>query len=230
MKKSLNREKLADQVYVELKERIRNHRFSPGSRINVEAITDELDISRTPIWEAIRRLERDGLVENPGRNKGVYMKTLSRQEALKLYEVREVLEGLSARLCAECITDDALKKLASILKEQQKIVEKQDLIAYSRSDFDFHKTIYDACGNHILSELLENIKNRMQPINIHVANHLEGFYEDHIRVFEALRNRSSSEAEEAFRIHNQRVMHIIEEEMEEEMTVGAQSRRSKGAP
>jgi len=59
----LQREKLSTQIYALLKEVIADHRFQPGSRLNVESIARELDVSRTPVWEAVRRLEQEGLVE-----------------------------------------------------------------------------------------------------------------------------------------------------------------------
>ena len=72
----LQREKLSNQIYTVLKEMIADHRFQPGARLNIESIARELDVSRTPVWEAVRRLEQEGLVENIP-NRGVFMSSLT---------------------------------------------------------------------------------------------------------------------------------------------------------
>ena len=112
----IKQENLNTKVYAALKQMITNYRFKPGERINVEQITKELGISRTPVWEAIRRLEHEGLVFN-SPNKGVFMYTLSKEEALDLIAVRETLESMAARLVAERIDEKTLAKLDDALEK-----------------------------------------------------------------------------------------------------------------
>ncbi|UCF95797.1 MAG: GntR family transcriptional regulator [Spirochaetaceae bacterium] len=208
----IKRENLSSKVYAVLKQMIANSRFKPGARINVEKITKELGVSRTPVWEAIRRLEQEGLVMN-SPNKGVFMNTLTPEEALDLYAVREVLEGMAARLAAEKIDEKVLAKLEKSLQKQKKIIANEDLVAYSQEDFDFHALIYEASGNPVLRELLQNIKNKMRPISMHVGGFLRTFYEDHTLLVQALEMRDPENAEMAFRKHNQNVMRIIRDEV-----------------
>ena len=182
----IKRENLNSKVYSALKLMIANYRFKPGVRINVEQITKELGVSRTPVWEAIRRLEQEGLVVN-SPNKGVFMNSLTPEEALDLYAVREVLEGMAARLAAERIDEKALAKLDKSLQKQKKIIENGDLVAYSQVDFDFHAIIYEASGNVFLKELLQNIKNKMRPISMHVGGFLHSFFDDHTLLVDALK-------------------------------------------
>src|SRR4030042_921555 len=118
----VNRQRLSKQVYDILKEMIANYRFNPGTRINVEQIAKEVGASRTPVWEAVHRLIQEGLLENIP-NRGVFMVTLSPEQAIELYEVRDVLEGLAARLAAVKIDPKILKKMKKCLDEQTKIVE-----------------------------------------------------------------------------------------------------------
>ena len=77
----IQRKKLSDQVYKRIKDMIANHRFKPGSRINVENIAKELGVSRTPVWEAVSRLEQEDLVKNVP-NRGVFMTVLTSKEWL----------------------------------------------------------------------------------------------------------------------------------------------------
>ena len=221
----IEKENLSHKVYCALKEMIANHRFQPGSRLNVERITEEFGVSRTPVWEAVRRLQQEGLLEN-SPNRGVFMAVLTPAQAMDLYQVREVLEGMAALLAATRIDDAGLRKLDECLAAQKGIVERGDLVAFSRSDFEFHATIYDACGNPVLKELLENIKNKMRPINMHVQGYLSTFYADHQILVQALREHDPKSAERAFRRHNRNVMKIIRDEMRPS---AAASQRSEGS-
>lgn len=92
----LKRANLNQQIYGILKEMIADQRFNPGSYINVEQLTQELEVSRTPIWEAIRRLEQEGIVVHTPPHKGVCVRELTKDMALELYKVREALECLAA--------------------------------------------------------------------------------------------------------------------------------------
>ncbi len=202
------RKNLNLRVYSELKEMIANHRFKPGERINVERITKELGVSRTPVWEAIRRLEQESLVVNV-TNKGIFMNTLSRDEALDLFAVREVLEGMVARLAAERIDEKTLGKLEDSLERQKKWIEKGDIIAYTREDFSFHTLIHKASGNAFLAEILERIENMIHPIGLKVKDFLSRFYKEHTELIRALRKHDPKETEAIFRRHNEDVMRII---------------------
>ena len=91
--------KLSNKVYLVLKDMIANYRFKPGSRLNVEQLTKELGVSRTPVWEAVSRLEQEGLLETIP-NRGVFMTVLTPQKSLQLYQVREVLESMAGGLAA----------------------------------------------------------------------------------------------------------------------------------
>lgn len=211
----IERKKLSNQVYDILKEMIANHRFEPGARINVEQITKELGVSRTPVWEAVGRLEQEDLVENIP-NRGVFMAVLTPQKALELYAVREVLEGMAAKLAAERVDEKALALLDACLAQQKKVVESGDLKEYSKSDFKFHAIIYELSGNAYLQEMLQAIKNKMRPIklSIHVEPVLPHLYEQHLKLLEALRARDSSKAEAVFREHNQYMIALISKEAE----------------
>jgi len=196
---------LSERAYTNIKKMINEYRFSPGSRLNVEHLARDLGTSRTPVWEAVRRLEQEGLVKNIP-NRGVFLVELTRQAAIELYTVREVLEGMAARLAVERITDKTLEKMEKLLKTQEKFVAEQDLVAYSKSDFDFHACIYAACGNAILREMLESIKEKVRPIAVQITPILTELFHDHHLIVRALRLRDPLLAEVAFREHNRRVL------------------------
>jgi DNA-binding GntR family transcriptional regulator len=199
---------LSERAYVKIKKMISDYRFFPGSRLNVEQLARDLGTSRTPIWEAIRRLEQEGLVRNVP-NRGVFLVELTPEAAVDLYTVREVLEGMAARLSVQGITDKALGKLEKLLAEQEEIVAREDLVSYSQSDFEFHACIYAACGNDILREMLESIKQKARPIAMRITPILPALLHDHREIVHALRVRDPMLAETAFRDHNRRVLALL---------------------
>lgn len=216
----IKRENLNNRVYNILKEMIANSRFEPGARINVEKLTKEFGTSRTPIWEAIRRLEQEGLVVHYP-SKGTYMSSLTPEQALKLYEVRTVLEGLAARNAAILIDQDTLKEMGKCLEIQKKIIKEEDLFAYSQNDFDFHAFIYNNCGNEFLCEQLENIKNKMRPLGFQFEHALLQFYKVHVQLYEALKAHDSKASESAIILHNQHMMDIIRGKIKLEAVVNS---------
>ena len=202
---------LSERAYVKIKKMISDYRFSPGSRLNVEQLARDLGTSRTPVWEAVRRLEQEGLVKNIP-NRGVFLVELTHETAIELYMVREVLEGMAARLAVQGISDKAIEKMEKLLREQEKIVAEEDLVAYSKSDFDFHACIYAACGNTILRETLENIKEKARPFEMRITPILTELFNDHQMIVRAMRLRDPLLAEVAFREHNQRVLRQLHAE------------------
>ena len=213
MQIKVNRERLSKQVYTILKDMIANQRFGPGVRINVEQIAKEVGASRTPVWEAVHRLIQEGLLENLP-NRGVFMASLTPTVAMELYMVREVLEGLAARLAILNADEKLVKKMAKCVEEQRRVVEKQDFIGYSRLDYDFHALVYEASGNKMLQEMLEAVKNKMRPIAMHISPVLGSLYDDHVRILEAFKTKDPVEAENAFREHNLQMIEQIKKSAE----------------
>ena len=211
----IKKEMLSSQVYRALHDMIGNYRFSPGSRLNVEELTKEFGVSRTPIWEAVRRLEQEGLVQNIP-NRGVFMVEMTLSKALQLYQVREVLEGLAGKLAATRIDDRMLKKMEHCLGTLQKVVEQGDPVGYSRLDFNFHALIYETCGNPFLQEILETIKNKMRPLVPLSKPSLARGYEEHKIIFEALKSRDPVKVEIAIQEHNRGMQAQIRQVMEKD--------------
>lgn len=205
----LVRTNLNSQIYQILKEMIADQRFNPGSYINVEKLTHELGVSRTPIWEAIRRLEQEGIVVHTP-HKGVKVRELTREMALELYVVREALESLSARLGAGSATPETVVRMESCLAKQALIVEQVDAVAYSRSDHEFHLLIYESSGNELLKEVLEGLRYKALPLAFRMGPYFEEFLCFHRKILRAFRRNDGQAAEDAMRCHNRRMLEIIQ--------------------
>lgn len=210
----INREGLRELVYKQLHEMIENSRFTPGARINVEQLTVEMGVSRTPVWQAIGKLEKEGLLRSVP-NKGVFVQELSPEESIDLYSVREVLECMAAELAAVNIDEETLRRMDENLAAQKQILVSKDLVAYSRLDFDFHADVYKASRNAFLIDILNDIKKKMRPMVIHMNTILAELYQDHLDLFEALSAHDSEKARGAFRAHNERMKNLIKQAIQD---------------
>lgn len=180
---------------------IENSRFSPGGRIIVEDLTKELGVSRTPVWQAIGLLEREGyLIYKP--NVGVFMQEISPKEAMDLYSVRGVLEGMAASLAAAHINEHELDRLTDNLLHQKMILPLHDTTEYSKLDFEFHAIIYAASNNSCLVELLEKLKHKMKPLVCDITTIMDELFANHQQIFSALRDRDQDRARQMFLAHN----------------------------
>ena len=209
----ISRNVLSNKVYAAIKEMVANHRFQPGARLNVEKISKELEVSRTPVWEAVRRLQQEGLLQSiPYR--GVFMVEMTLERALELFQVREALEGLAARLAALHAHEKILDKMREILENQIKVVEKGDLLGYSRTDFDFHGLIHKMSHNAVLQEMLESLKTKMRPITVELRPLLPRLYEDHLEIIDVIRSKDPEKSEKVLRRHNRVVQTQIQKEID----------------
>jgi DNA-binding GntR family transcriptional regulator len=129
--------------------------------------------------------------------------------ALKLYEVREALESLSARIGAGRATPGIIASMESCLAEQALIVEQGDVVAYSRSDHEFHLLIYESSENELLTEVLEVLRYKALPLAFRMGPYFEEFLGFHRKILGAFRRNDGQAAEEAMQSHNQRMLEII---------------------
>jgi DNA-binding GntR family transcriptional regulator len=135
------------------------------------------------------------------------------EKSFELFQVRGALERFVGRLAAENIDNGTITKMAKCLEAQLKVVEKGDLIGYSQLDFDFHSMIYKITRNSFLEELLDSIKAKMRPFDIHLKPILTQLYQDHMKIFEALRSKNPEAAEKAFTQHNEKIINRIKEQI-----------------
>ncbi len=202
--KTILKEKLSEQAYRILRDMITNCRFLPGSRLNIEQLARDMEISRTPLWEAVNRLIQEGLLVSVP-NRGVFAADITPEDALEIYTVRESLEGLAARLAAGNIHPEAVARMERTLVSQYEMAEKQDLIGYSRYDFEFHDVIYELSQNRFLQEMLDFLRGRTRPTMMDFIPLLKASYEDHCAILETLKSGDGDRAEKTIRAHIRRI-------------------------
>ncbi len=196
---------VVEQVVHEIRRRIRDGRVVPGQRLIEAQLTEDLGVSRGPLREALWRLSGEGLVIIEP-NKGVSVKRLSREEALDVYNIREMLEGLAARLAAQHINQaDNLKRLTTAKNSTTKLEHSLDITAYMLANEVFHDTIVVLSGNPQLGDLIAQL--RLPLFRIQFKQVLAGAgstsqsVQDHQDIFDAIKCGDSARAEQAMRRH-----------------------------
>lgn len=232
---TLERTRLVDEVTTQLRELILNGEIAPGSQLLQLELAEKLGVSRTPLREAFRILEGDGLVRISNGNRTVEVVKWSPEEIREMYEIREVVDGLAARLVARNgMSKELDRELSSLLKEMEKGVaaarEEQHLPAHVR----FHAAIAEHCGNSRVVALLPLVRmtgSVLHPITVHIEDEkvkaamIEGLLH-HRKVYEALKAGDEREAEKLARRHiaatlRSGLVELAGEEYEREVAQGA---------
>ena len=151
---------LRDVVFNTLRQAIITGEFAPGERLMEIALANRLGVSRTPVREAIRKLELEGLVVMIPR-KGAEVAKITEKDLRDVLEVRSSLEELAAELAAERMNDEVKEKLEKALKEFEEAIESGDNAAIADSDVDFHDVIFEATGNARLIQIINNLREQM---------------------------------------------------------------------
>jgi DNA-binding GntR family transcriptional regulator len=142
----------ATRAYQDIRAAILSLTFQPGQPLQEQALAQWLGTSRTPVREAIRRLQAEGLVEtSPSR--GVVVAQLSVEDVENAYLVLEVLEGLASRMAAQRLTEDGATAIRRLLDELREAAAGADLERWARADADLHDTVREIAGNAKLSQL-----------------------------------------------------------------------------
>lgn len=194
---------LRDVVFETLRDAIINQVLKPGERLMEIQLADEMGVSRTPVREAIRKLELEGLVIMVPR-KGAYVAGVSMKDIHEVYEVRSALEALACRLAAERITDEELDALErQVLKESE---EEQTGILDSivQVDSSFHDIIYQAAHNQRLVtffNILQEQLQRFRAASLSSPGRSKTCLEEHKAIVEALGERNADLAEKLAREH-----------------------------
>lgn len=187
-------------AYDRLLDDIRLGTLPPGARLREVELAKRLGISRTPIREAIRRLEADGLVEHLPRQ-GASLRRLSYAEVMELYEMRAVLEGTAARLAARAASDLELRELSEINAEMTASVEPADTARLNRQ---FHTALINAAKNRYLRRAIGAMARTLLilgPSTLFDPVRSKSAAQEHDALLEALESRDGEHAEKMMRTH-----------------------------
>lgn len=195
--------RLLDEVAQALRERIYDGTYIPGATLRQERIAAEFGISRTPLREALRVLERDGLIVNkPGS--GVRVATVDLPKLLDAYAVREAMDGVAARSAAERATPAEIRNMAKLIERQKKVVKDWNPSTYTQSNVEFHLAIIEASGNASLAPLVPLLHMTSQvfaPMLALSSERASSAVADHGEILAAIRERDPDKAERTARAH-----------------------------
>jgi DNA-binding GntR family transcriptional regulator len=198
---------LGNQAYQEVKKIILEGHLTPGEKLNEGELARALGISRTPVREAITRLEKEGLVEIfPQR--GAFVIQLSKEDIYELFLIREKLEGLAAYLAAQKIDRGALNKLEACIQGFEEPYDDRDISRYSREDFKFHQTIVALSGGSRLITIISALHDHIRIYRLTTlgsSGRMKESLQEHRRIIEALAKEDGGEAERRMSLHIQHV-------------------------
>jgi DNA-binding GntR family transcriptional regulator len=188
---------LSGFVCENIRERLRDGRLQPGDRLNVVKLAAELEVSRTPVQEAVNRLEQEGLlIVQP--HQGAMITNLEPGQATELYIIRELLQGKAARLAAQNATNNEIHALREILDEQNLCID--DTLQFVRLNQQFHDAIFQLAHNRYLLQavgLFHTSLALLRSTNVLPPGRAESAYLEHVAIVEALENRDPDAAENA---------------------------------
>lgn len=193
----------SEYVYQMLRKSIETGKLKPGDRVMETEIAEELQCSRTPVRDALRRLESDGMVVIEPRV-GLQIASLSRQSILELYLMRELLEGTAAQLCALHATELELMELEGLVRREATLQGQYEALA--RHNRRFHEAIYHGAHNTFLAKSLNVVNDSMWLLGRSLMfnpNRAKRAQEQHRQLLQAILARDSVAAEAIARTHIQ---------------------------
>ncbi|MBB1630248.1 MULTISPECIES: GntR family transcriptional regulator [Cupriavidus] len=194
---------LREQAYAEIKRRIISCEFRPGEPLNEAQVAALLGIGRTPVHQALHRLEVEGLVSILPR-KGVLVSPLSLNEVLDMIEVRATNEVLCATLACERAHESDLKAMREIVDRSPDLIARRDITGLAALDLKFHTAMSAASRNRVLADLLRGLHEKQARfwfLSLSDPQHLENVYQEHRVIIDALERRDVPAVREAIREH-----------------------------
>jgi DNA-binding GntR family transcriptional regulator len=220
------RRALVDKLASQLHARVLSGELPSGTRLRQEALAEEFGVSRTPVREALRKLQAGGLVELQP-NRGAVVRGLSPREIRDAYEVRAALEALAAELAAERVSHEQLERLSRVQGEFRAALERttaqrrggrtvgeREVRRWGTANDDFHQTIHEASGNDVLAETLAQL-NRNFPRDLsrlvvgESTAMLEANVREHEAILDALARRDAAGARELMQRHVARAGSLV---------------------
>jgi DNA-binding GntR family transcriptional regulator len=198
-----DRRKVTDWVYEEVRGAIIDLRLQPGTPLREAAIAEQLGVSKTPVREAIGRLEQEGLVETTSF-KGAVVSGYSEDDLREIYELRELLEGAAARAAAEDASESTLSQLRSTVERGRELQAEGRLAELAELLGEFDEIVYAQVRNQRVRALIDNLRAhlaRIGKLTEGIPGRVEASVDEHLVIVEAIAAKDPGEAERRMRAH-----------------------------
>ena len=195
---------IADQVFEELERDILSGVYERGEILTEMKLSEQLHVSRTPIREALRRLEQERIIEPT--SKGMKVIGISRNDIADICEIRLRLEGLAARWAAERADEAEIRSLKETLDLQEFYTSKQDPDSIKNADSQFHQTIYALCRSHSMQDTLDPLHRKLvkyRRVSVSAQSRAQKSLEEHRAIYEAIAAHDGETAEKLSILHVQ---------------------------
>lgn len=206
---------LRDVVFKTLRQGILTGELKPGERLMEIHLADRLGVSRTPIREAIRKLELEGLVTMIPR-RGAEVAQISEQNLKDVLEVRQALDALGAELACERITEEGLAKLKKACDHFAEMTKTKDATIITKADVALHDVIIRATGNERLQQMISNLSEQMYRYRfeyIKDSSYHALLIEEHKRIYESIAARDKEQAVKEIQEHINNQLNTIMEHL-----------------
>jgi DNA-binding GntR family transcriptional regulator len=194
---------LRERVYEVLKKTIIFQEISPGEKIDEDLLASQFGVSRTPIRESLCRLENEGIVRIVPR-KGAFVVKHSKERIMEILLLREVLEGLAARLACDDMDQASIEEMKLLFRDFSESTIRKKSKTYSQADLDFHTLVITKSRNTLLINMMKTLNDHIQMLRLRTVS-LEGRPEqsltEHLKIIDALGRKESALAETLMREH-----------------------------
>ena len=193
---------IADQVFEVLELNILSGQYERGELLTEIRLSEQLGVSRTPIREALRRLEQEHIIEST--SKGVKVIGISREDIADICAIRLRLEGLAARWAAERADESGIAQLKEIVELQEFYTQKEDPDSIKNADSRFHQTIYALCGSNCMRDTLEPLHRKLlkyRRVSVSRQSRAQKSLEEHRAIYQAIADHDGEKAERLTVLH-----------------------------
>lgn len=189
---------LRDIVFNTLRKAILKGELSPGERLMEKQLAEKMGVSRTPIREAIRKLELEGLVVMVPR-KGAEVAKITEQDIKDVLEVRASLESLAVKLACEKMKKDDIANLLHVNKQFIDAAKRMDVDKVIEHDVEFHDVIYHATKNEKLIQIINNLREQIYRFRVEYIRQMQDFsnlVKEHEEIVQSIIDREGQQAQE----------------------------------
>lgn len=211
----------SDMVCTLVREDIVKGILRPGTRLIVSNVAKRYGVSEIPVREAFQILAQDGFL-NTAPNAGFIVSPLSKNDAKEIFEIREVLECLAARMAVQNISNSDIDSLEQMVEQSREYVESRDFEGYWRQNREFHIAIYRLCGNDRLYHMIVDLYayTVRYPSYYTQVSELIHSIEEHKIILEAYRRRDEAKVVELMREHTLKTYQHVLRRLDEEADKG----------
>ena len=212
---------LRELVCEKIRQAITTGIFKSGERLMEIQLAEEMGVSRTPVREAIRKLELEGFVVMIPR-RGTYVADISIKDITEVYEIRTALDVLAAGLAAERISDEELEEMQRLLVEIGQHIEEGNIDKIVETDTAFHDVLYQASRNERLVNIISNLREQITTLrgrSMHYPGRLTNTLEEHRAIVDSMAQRDVEKAKKAVRDHMENAEHTLLKAIEESIDI-----------